>query len=117
MASGLPELAISAVEDVAADSHNTKVLLDDVSELLLCVALPKRRQLRLHAVTYAVTEYFVILIHPIRSFFFATPSLPGGLYFGLRLLADVHDAEVIVRGLELPRYREFLVRTGVDTAA
>ena len=63
MASGLPELAISAVEDVAADGDYPHVLLDYVSELLLRVALPKRRQLRCHTVLYAVTEYFVFLIH------------------------------------------------------
>ena len=71
MASGIPELAISAVEYVAADCDYPHVFLDYVSELLLCVALPQRRQLRLHAVAYAITEYFVIVIHPMRSFFFA----------------------------------------------
>ena len=117
MASGMPELTVCAVQDVAADRDYPHVLLDYVSKLLLCVALPQRRQLRLHAVAYAITEYFVIVIHPMRSFFFATPSLLGWLYFSFRLLADVHDTEVVVGGLKLPRYTEFLVRTGVDFAA
>ena len=96
MASSLPELAVSAVEYVAADRHYPHVLLDYVSELLLRHPLPKRRQLRLHAVAYAVTEYCVVVIHPMPSFFFATPSLPGGLNLGLRLLADVDYSEVVV---------------------
>ena len=53
----------------------------------------------------------------MRSFFFATPSLVSGLYVGLSLLADVHDTEVVVGRLELPRYPEFLVSTGVHPAA
>ena len=94
MASGLPELAVRAVQDVAADGDYPHVLLDYVSELLLRVALPNRRQLGRHAVLYAVTEYFVVLIHPMPSFFFAQPSL--GLYLCRRLLADVDYTEVVI---------------------
>ena len=54
MASCLPKLTVSAVEYVAAYCDDAKVLLNDVSKLLLCHALPNRRELRLHAVAYAV---------------------------------------------------------------
>ena len=115
MTGGLPELAVRAVQDVAADRHYPHVLLDYVGELLLRETLPQRGQLRLHVVLYAVTEYFVFRIHPMRSFFFARPSFR--LYFCLRLLADVDDSEVVVGGLELPRYLEFRVSAGVNPAA
>ena len=69
MASGLPELTISAVEYVAADGDYTHVLLDYVSELLLRAALPQGRQLGLHAVAYAVLYQCVAKIHA-RVFLF-----------------------------------------------
>ena len=117
MSGGLPELAVRAVQDVAADGDYPHVLLDYVSELLLRVALPNRRQLGRHVVLYAVLYQCAVRIHPLASFFFAQPSLVSGLYFRLSLLADVHYTEVVVRRLELPRYLEFLIRTGVDHAA
>ena len=40
MTSGLPKLAVSAVEDVAANGHDAKVLLNDVGKLLLGETLP-----------------------------------------------------------------------------
>ena len=42
MASSLPELAVRAVKDVAADSDYAKVLLNYVSKLLLRETLPER---------------------------------------------------------------------------
>ena len=78
MASCLPELAVSAVEYVAAHCHYAKVLLNYFSKLLLCESLPDCWQLWLHVLLDAAPEYFVVLIHPMPSFFFATPSLVSG---------------------------------------
>ena len=88
MAGCLPQLAVCAVEYVAAYGHYAKVLLNNVCKLLLRVALPNRRQLWRHVVLHAVAEYFVILIHPMRSFFFAAPSLVSGPIISLTICYD-----------------------------
>ena len=88
MASCLPKLAISAVEDVAADGDYPHVLLDYVSELLLRVALPNRRQLWLHAILDAILYQCVFRIHPMASFFFAQPSLLSGPIIRMTICYD-----------------------------
>ena len=94
MAGSLPELAVSAVKDVAADSHDAKVLLNYVSKLLLCHPLPERRQLWCHVVLDAILYQCIVKLH-ISSFL-----LPSSLSFRLNLclcaLSDMHDAKIVV---------------------
>ena len=71
------------------------MLLNYVSKLLFCEALPKWRELWRHVVLHTVLNQLVVKTHV--SSFLPSVSLGWlGLNLGMCILADVHDTKVVI---------------------